>query len=68
MTRVVPKYLQYFNLVQHGKPYQTLELVAWDDSLAATEFEKKAKANLKSQASETSRCGGTLPLSKLSIH
>lgn len=44
LTRVVPKYPQYFNLVQHGKPYQTLELVQWDERLAITEFEKKAKA------------------------
>eukprot|EP00250_Pteridium_aquilinum_P035437 c9415_g1_i1 orf=520-1752(-) len=43
VSRIVPKYPQYFNLVQHGKPYQTLELVAWDMSLAISEFEKRAK-------------------------
>ncbi|MCO5596067.1 hypothetical protein L7F22_050125 [Adiantum nelumboides] len=43
--RVVPKYPQYFNLAQHGKPYQILELVVWDEALAMTEFEKKSKLN-----------------------
>lgn len=44
LTRVIPKYTQFFNLAQHGKPYQILELVGWDEGLAITEFEKKAKA------------------------
>lgn len=47
LTTVVPKYPQYFRLLQNGQPFQTLELVAWDESLAITEFERKAKANAK---------------------
>ncbi|KAI5066588.1 hypothetical protein GOP47_0019212, partial [Adiantum capillus-veneris] len=43
LTRVVPKYPEYFNLAQNGKPYQILELMVWDEGLAMTEFEKRAK-------------------------
>ncbi|KAH7276968.1 hypothetical protein KP509_39G028700 [Ceratopteris richardii] len=50
ITRVVPKYPEYFNLAQHGKPYQTLELIGWDETLAVTELEKKVK--MEAQASD----------------
>lgn len=43
ITRIVPKYPQYFNLAQHGKSYQILELMVWDEALTTTDFEKKAK-------------------------
>ncbi|MCO5570637.1 hypothetical protein L7F22_024364 [Adiantum nelumboides] len=41
-TRVVPAYPQYFRLVGSGvSPF--IELVAWDDGIAISELEKKAK-------------------------
>lgn len=47
LTSLIPKYPEYFHLVQAGKPFLTLELVAWDESLAITEFEKNAKGKAK---------------------
>lgn len=44
LVSVIPKYPQYFRLVHPRMSYRVLELVAWDESLAITEFEKKAKA------------------------
>lgn len=40
---VVPKYPQYFRILNRNKSYRALELVEWDENLAITEFEKKAK-------------------------
>ncbi|KAI5078254.1 hypothetical protein GOP47_0005925 [Adiantum capillus-veneris] len=40
---VVPKYPQYFRVLNPKKKYRALELVEWDERLAITEFEKKAK-------------------------
>lgn len=44
LVSLIPKYPQYFRLLENGK---ILELVEWDESLAITEFEKKAKAEAK---------------------
>eukprot|EP00250_Pteridium_aquilinum_P006801 c16644_g1_i1 orf=1045-2409(+) len=44
---VVPKYPQFFRVINPNKVHRALELVEWDESLAITEFEKKAKKNAK---------------------
>lgn len=46
-SSVVPKYSQYFRVVNRNKACQALKLVEWDESLAITEFEKKAKARAR---------------------
>ncbi|MCO5602822.1 hypothetical protein L7F22_056961 [Adiantum nelumboides] len=39
----IPKYPQYFRVLDPQRSYQPLELVEWDESLAITKLEKKAK-------------------------
>lgn len=46
-SSVVPKYPQYFRVLKPKKGYQALELVEWDESLAISEFEKKAKTSAR---------------------
>ncbi|KAI5064461.1 hypothetical protein GOP47_0021131 [Adiantum capillus-veneris] len=43
-TRVVPAYPQYFRVVGSG-PSPFIELAAWDEEIAISELEKKAKEN-----------------------
>ncbi|MCO5608309.1 hypothetical protein L7F22_062515 [Adiantum nelumboides] len=40
---VIPKYPQYFRVLDPQRTYRALELVEWDESLAITKLEKKAK-------------------------
>ncbi|MCO5550215.1 hypothetical protein L7F22_003697 [Adiantum nelumboides] len=40
---VIPKYPQYFCALDPQRSYRPLELVEWDESLAITKLEKKAK-------------------------
>ncbi|KAH7440556.1 hypothetical protein KP509_04G112500 [Ceratopteris richardii] len=44
---VIAKYPQYFCILNRNKRHQVLKLMEWDESLAITEFEKKAKTNAK---------------------
>eukprot|EP00249_Psilotum_nudum_P010991 c22897_g1_i1 orf=469-2214(-) len=48
LTRIVPSYPDFFRIVQpEGEEHEFLELVMWDESLALSEFEKKAKEDAR---------------------